>query len=320
MLMNKVEETLKPRMFANLLEEAVDEIQDHLDEFEITHIVAETAETEDLFESFISAKRVGGRSEKTLTRYSYIISRFLQAVGVKTKDVTTQHIRDYFVKELARGVSESTIEGVRETLNSYFGWLEQEKLIKRNPVAHIDAIKYQKKERLALSFSDIELIKRHCRSIRDNAIISFLLATGCRISEVTSLNREDVNLDQAECIVLGKGNKERVVFLDDVAVLTLREYLSSRNDNCEALFVNNRGGRLNAGGVRAMMKKLSEDSHVENIHPHRFRRTAVTRLLNRGMPIQEVALLVGHSKVDTTMKYFSASKTKIKNSYRMYTA
>ena len=319
LLMNKVEGTLRPRMFANLLEEAVDEIQEHLDEFDVTHVGSEVIESEDLLETYINAKRVAGRSEKTLVRYRYVTGRFMKSVGVKTRDVTTQHVRDYFAKELMRGVSESTVDGIRETLNAYFAWLVADHLINRNPLLNVESIKYQKKERLSFSNSDIELLKRNTKCIRDSAIISFLLATGCRISEVVGLNRKDVKLNAGECIVLGKGNKERTVFLDDVATLTLREYLRSRNDDCEALFVNQYGNRLQPGGVRAMLKRLSVSCNVDNVHPHRFRRTAVTNLLNRGMPIQEVAILVGHEKVDTTMKYFSANKTRLKNSYRMYT-
>ena len=320
LLMNKVEETLKPRMFANLLEEAVEEIQDHLDEFEINHIGNEVSGTEDLLDSYINAKKVGGRSEKTLFRYRYVIERFLKSCGVRTKDITTEHIRNYFARELTRGVSESTVDGIRQILSGYFCWLEHEKLISRNPIYNVDAIKFQKKERLSLSYSETELLKRNCESLRDNAIISFLLATGCRISEVTGLNRDDVDLNNGECVVLGKGNKERMVFLDDVAILTLREYLNQRKDECEALFLGKGNKRLLPGGVRAMLKALSEKSGVENVHPHRFRRTMVTRLLNRGMPIQEVAIIVGHDNVGTTMEYYSSNKTRIKNSYRMFTA
>ena len=307
LLMHKVEGTLRTRMFANLLEEAVDEIQDHLDEFEISHIQDGTMETEDMLDSYINAKKVGGRSEKTLVRYRYVIERFLKEVNVKTKNITTEHIRNYFAKEMTRGVAESTVDGIRQILCGYFGWLEHEKMIRANPISNIEAIKFQKKERISMSDVDMEILKRHCQNIRDRAIFNFLLATGCRISEVTNLNRTDVDLDNGECIVLGKGNKERTVFLDDVAVLTLREYLSSRNDTCEALFVNKRGGRLQPGGVRAMLKALSEKAGVDNVHPHRFRRTMVTRLLNRGMPIQEVAIIVGHERVDTTMQYFSSN-------------
>ena len=321
LLMHKVESTLKPRMFANLLEEAVEEIQDHLDEFDVTHTGGTFApESEDLLDVFINAKRVSGRSEKTLVRYRYVIERFLKSANAKTRQVTPYHIREYFAGEMSRGVSESTIEGIRQTLSAYFGWLEHEKLIDRNPVFNIEPIKYQKKERLSLSYADIEVLRRNCKNIRDNAIISFLLATGCRISEVTGLNRDDVDLDAGECIVLGKGNKERTVFLDDVAVLTVREYLATRSDSCPALFVNKDHRRLNPGGVRAMLKKVAAAAHIDNVHPHRFRRTMVTHLLNRGMPIQEVAIIVGHEKVDTTMKYFSSNKSRIKNSYRIYTA
>ena len=320
LLMHKVEGTLKTRMFANLLEEAVDEIHDHLDEFEVSHVGADTTGSEDLLDTFINAKRVSGRSEKTLVRYRYVIERFMRRVNVKTRDVNQYHVRDYFSAELDRGVSESTIDGIREVLNGYFAWLTAENLIPRNPLHNIESIKYQKKERLALSSTDIELLRRNVKCIRDNAIISFLLATGCRISEMTNLNRDDVDLNAGECIVLGKGNKERTVFLDDVAMLTLREYLKRRRDKNPALFVNKDGHRLQPGGVRAMLKTLSVVSGVENVHPHRFRRTNVTNLLNRGMSIQEVAILAGHDKLDTTMKYFSSSKTRIKSSYRKYTS
>lgn len=318
LLMNKVEETLKPRMFANMLDEAVDEIQEHLDEFDITHIGTLPLKPDDMLESFINAKHVAGRSEKTLVRYRYVINRFMAFCGVSTRDVTPQHVRAYFAHEIERGVSLSTVDGLRETLHGYFAWLVADHLIVRNPLLNIEAIKYQKKERLSLSNSDVELLKRNAGSIRNNAIISFLLATGCRVGEIVGLNKKDVKLNAAECIVLGKGNKERTVFLDDVAVLTLREYLRSRHDRNPALFVNRNGERLSAGGIRAMLNKIAAASDLENVHPHRFRRTAVTNLLNRGMPIQEVAILVGHEKVDTTMKYFSSDKTRLKNSYMMY--
>ena len=320
LLMHKVEETLKPRMFANLLEEATNEIQDHLIEFEVTHIANDEIETDDYLNAYIAAKKVGGKSEKTLVRYRYIIERFLKAINVKTSEINQSHVRQYFASELERGVSESTLNGIRQILNGYFGWLEHEKMIHSNPVYNVESIKCQKKERTSFSYADTEILKKRCSSIRDNAIINFMLATGCRVSEITNLNIEDVNFDNGECIVLGKGNKERIVFLDDVAILSLREYLAQRTDSCEALFVNRLGKRLNPGGIRERLKKLSDISGIENVHPHRFRRTFVTRLLNRGMPIQEVAILVGHEKVDTTMKYYSSNKDRIKNSYRLYTS
>lgn len=319
LLLHKIDGTLRTRMYANLLEETEDEIQNHLDEFDVTHIGNEEVESEDLLDTYINAKRVSGRSELTLVRYRYTIERFMQYVNVKTREVNQHHVRDYFAHEKRRGIQDSTIEGTREVLNSYFGWLEHEKMIPSNPVFNVEPIKCQIKERNALSASEIEILKRNCKNIRDNAIISFLLATGCRISELVGLNVDDVDLVNGECIVLGKGNKERTVFLDEVALLTLKEYLARRNDDCEALFVNKRHGRLLPGGIRCMLKTLAEKANVDHVHPHRFRRTNVTHLLNRGMPIQEVAILAGHSKIDTTMKYFAANKARIKNSYRMYT-
>ena len=320
LLMHKVEETLKPRMFANLLEEAVDEIQGHLDEFDVTHVTNDKLESDDLLDAYIDAKKAAGRGEKTIVRYRYIIERFLRAVNLPTKEVTAAHVRAYFAAEMKRGIAESTVDGIRQILLGYFDWLDQEKLIRRNPLANIEAIKGPTVERHALSYAETDMLRRHCKTLRDHALISFLLATGCRVSEVTSLNRADVKLDDGECIVLGKGNKERTVFMDDVAVLTLREYLAQRTDDCEALFVNRRGERLQAGGVRVILNKIADDAGVEHVHPHRFRRTMVTRLLNRGMGIQEVAVVVGHSKVDTTMKYFASDKNRIKNAYRIYTS
>lgn len=320
LLMHDLEETLKPRMFANLLEEAIDQIQEHLDNYDIAHIGTNDSSEDDLLDTYIDAKRSAGLSDKTLVRYRYSIERFLSAVNLRTKSVTTEHVSAYFAAELARGVSERTVNGIRNILSGYYGWLDRRKLIRVNPLASIEPIKVPQKERLALSYAETDILRRHCSNPRDLALISFLLATGCRVSEVTQLNRGDVLLDVGECIVLGKGNKERTVFLDDVAILTLREYLASRSDDCEALFVNRFNRRLLPGGVRKILNAIAEASGVDHVHPHRFRRTLVTRLLNRGMPIQEVAIIVGHNDLDTTMRYYAANKTRIKNSYRIHTA
>lgn len=320
LLMHKIEDTLKPRMFANLLEEATEQIQGHLDEFEVNHISGDSIESDDLLQLYLAAKKTAGRTEKTLTRYQYIIERSLRAIGLKTREITKEHLRQYFADEMARGVSARTVDGVRQVLSGYFDWLYHEQLIPRNPSHNIEAIKHEQKERKALSYVDTDILTRNCSTIRDRAILTFLLATGCRVSEVTGLNRDSVNLDQGECVVFGKGQKERTVYLDDVAVLTLREYLASRTDTGDALFVGKAGKRLQPGGIRAMMKRLSKACGVENVHPHRFRRTLVTRLLNRGMAIQDVAVLAGHTKIDTTMKYYAQSKTRIKSAYHMHTA
>ena len=318
LLMHKVEGTLRTRMFANLLEEATTEIQGHLDEFDVVHIANDADVQSDMLKTYLDAKRTEGRSEKTLVRYQYVIERFIKAVGLNERSITTYHVRDYIAGEQERGINDSTLEGIRECLNAYFAWLEHEKLITSNPVFNVSPIKYQKKVRESFSTTDIERLKRACKSMRDIAIINFLLSTGCRISEAVALNREDINFDTGECIVLGKGNKERTVYLNEVAIMTLREYLACRQDNCEALFIGKDLVRLQQNGVRAMLRDLGAKAGVENVHPHRFRRTLITRLLNNGMQIHEVAIVAGHDKVDTTMKYFHMDKNRIKSSYNRY--
>lgn len=318
MLLHQVEGTLKPRMFANLLEEAVAEITDHLNGYDIQRITAGDAATDDTLTTYINAKRVEGRSETTLIRYQYIIERFLNHAKCAARDVTTNHVRAYLSDEQKRGISEGTLDGVRQVLSAYFGWLDHERMIPSNPMTNIAAIKSTKKVREAFSAYEIQQLKQSCTSKRNMALLCFLLCSGCRVSEVCGLNRDDINFADLECVVLGKGNKQRTIFMDSVGIMTMKEYLASRSDNEPALFIGKRGERLQPGGVRDMLKKLARKAGVENVHPHRFRRTLITLLLNRGMPLQEVAIIAGHEKVDTTMKYYAIDKTRIKSSYQRY--
>lgn len=318
LLMSKVEETLKPRMFANLLEEAIDEIGNHLNGFEVEYQSADNLESDNILDAFIQAKRVEGKSENTLLRYQYIIQRFISFCGVRPTEVNSGHIRAYFSREKERGIADSTIEGLRQVFSSFYRWLDSEKLIKANPMHNISRVKCQKKVKEAFSETDIEKLNRACNNIRDQALLHFLMATGCRISEVCGLNISDVDLNDGECIVLGKGNKQRTVYLDEVTVMILREYLATRKDEKEILFVSKRLTRIRPNTVRLMLKKLSKQTGVENVHPHRFRRTMITMLLNRGMPLQEVSVLAGHEDIDTTMQYYSMSKEHIKNSYKRF--
>lgn len=318
LLMGKVEGTLKTRMFANLLEEAIEEIGTHLNSFDVRYEAEGNLNTDNLLETFIKAKRVEGKSENTLIRYQYILTRFLEHSGVRPSDVNPDHVRDYFNSEKDRGISDSTIEGLRQVLSSFFKWADSEKLIKVNPMTNIGRVKCQKRVKEAFSETDIERLNRGCGNIRDQAILHFLISTGCRISEVCGVDRKDIDLDSGECVVLGKGNKERTVYLDDVSVMILREYLATREDHDECLFRSLQGNRIRQNSVRRMLKALAEKVGVENVHPHRFRRTMITVLLNRGMPLQEVAILAGHDDISTTMEYYSMSKDRIKNSYKRF--
>ena len=275
-------------------------------------------ESDELLEAFLDAKRVEGRSPKTIWRYEYIIRRTCKTIGVPIKSISVFHLRKYFSDEKSRGVADTTLDGIRQVLSGYFGWLRKEGLIQQNPTSNLGAIKCQKKIRKPYSSVDLERLKESCKCDRDKAIVWLLLSTGCRIGEVCSLNRDSIDFDALEIQVLGKGNKERTVFIDDITAMLLRRYLDSRDDNLEPLFVGKGGRRLLPGGVRAMMNRLEKQSGVANVHPHRFRRTLATSLIDRGMPIQEVASILGHEKLDTTMKYVYLNKTNVKNSYRKH--
>lgn len=286
--------------------------------FEVEQVTDADDSGGDLLCAFVEAKEIEGRSKKTLERYQYIIRQFLKAAGTVTQKVTVYHIRSFLMAEKRRGLSDRTLEGYRCVFSSFFGWLQKEGLIAANPCANLGAIKCAKIVREPYSATDIERLKEACSSLRDRAIIMFLLSSGCRISEVCGLNRNDIDMTSAECTVLGKGNKERVVYLDSVALMLLRRYIASRKDAHNALFVGLRGERLQPGGVRAMLKQLEAKTGVPNVHPHRFRRTLATNLIARGMPIQEVAAILGHDKLDTTMKYVYLEKSNIKNSFAKY--
>lgn len=242
----------------------------------------------------------------------------MDAVRTPTRKITVYHLRRYLADEKARGISDRTLESTRQVFSAYFNWLQRERLIDQNPVGNLGVIKYQKKEKDVYSEVDIERMKFGCKSLRDRAIVTFLQATGCRISEMVGLNRDDVDLQSLECKVLGKGNKERTVFLDQVAAATLQAYLATRTDELPALFVGKGTERLHPSGVRKMLCDLGASAHVSHVHPHKFRRTTATNLIRHGMPIQEVAAILGHDKLDTTMQYVVLDKSDIKSSYRKY--
>ena len=289
-----------------------------LDKFDLVELEDEM-EQDDLLDCYVSAMKVECRSQKTIDRYVYVIGRMMEFVKVPTRRVSVYHLRNYLTHEKERGICEQTLEGYREIFSAYFNWLQRESLIDRNPCVNLGVIKVPKKEKKTYTDAELERLNWFCGNIRDRAILHFLRSTGCRISEITELNRDQVNLELLECVVHGKGNKERTVYLDEVAGMLLAEYLNGRIDDVPALFINKQHDRLNPGGVRAMLNKLAEKAGVEHVHPHKFRRTLATDLARHGMPIQEVAKVLGHEKLDTTMKYVVLNKDDVKASYRRYT-
>ena len=318
MFLEAVEKQLGEILTASDTRQAMRKVTDVLSDYDLELVVKRNADSNDCLKAFIDAKKIEGRSEKTIKRYEYILGRFFEAVGISSREVTTYHIRGYLMDNKERGLADRSLEGIRSVMSSYFGWLWKEGLIERNPCANVGAIKCAKKIRLPYSSEDIERLKEMCGTIRDKAIISFLLSTGCRVSEVCALNRDDVDLNSLECKVLGKGNKERTVYFDKVTAMLLNRYILTRDDISPALFIGKGSKRLTAQGMRYMLKKVSEKANVENVHPHRFRRTLATNLIDRGMPIQEVAAVLGHDKIDTTTDYIYIEKENVKSAYRKY--
>ncbi len=311
---------LEDKLSAEEMEAVSSAISKILDRYEIyeegTQI--DTESDEEMIGAFVSALRVEGRSEKTIERYTYEVRKLLKGARISTKAMTVYHIRRFLTEEKTRGISDRTLNGNRNVYNTYFGWLQREGLIEKNPVANIGPIKYQKKVKVSYSAVDLDRLKSSCKNIRDKAIICFLEATGCRISEMTGTNRENVDLERMECRVLGKGKKERVVYFDEVTGELLKEYLKSRTDDSEALFIGKGTRRLKPGGVRAMLVKTGKLANVEKVHPHKFRRTLATNLIKHGMKIQEVAAILGHERIDTTMQYVVMDQNQVKNAYQKY--
>lgn len=305
-------------MPAAQMEETLNIIGDILSEYEIQPCAHEDVGEDCLVEAYLDALRVEGRSEKTIERYRYMIGRLLKATMTTSRNITTYHIRKYLSDEKARGIADSTLKGTREVYSAYFGWLFRDGLIQKNVMGNIGPVKCQQRVKEIFSETDIEKLKNGCRTLRDKAIICFLKSTGCRISEVTQLNRSDVDLVNLECVVLGKGNKQRTVYMDPVTGMVLLDYLQQRTDDDPALFLGARHERLKPNGIRIMLKKLGKATGVEHVHPHKFRRTEITELVNRGMPIEQVKTIAGHENIDTTMGYVKIDHIGVKNAYRKY--
>lgn len=320
-LMRELSEVVGHYVRADQMDEVLARISQELGRYSIEPDGDQTgsdSETEDLLQAFLSAKQVEGRSPKTIARYEYICKRALRKINTPIREISVYHLRMYLAEEKARGISDSTLDGTREILSSLFGWLHKEGLIRLNPTGNLGTIKVMKKVRKPYSQTDIEKLKECCKTARDKAIICLLLSTGCRVSEVCGLDRDSLDFVNKEVTVLGKGNKERTVFLDDVCIMCLTRYLSERKDTEPALFIGKRHERLEPGGVREMLRVLAQKAGVENVHPHRFRRTLATNLIDHGMELQNVSQILGHERLDTTMKYIYTSKGELKNQYRKY--
>lgn len=317
-LLNRIASELGSDLTANQVTAAMSVLALNMNDFDVSYVGEQRDGGDELLDAFLATKEVEGKSPKTIARYRYILMKMLRDIKVPIPSINVYHLRGYLTKRKSEGLSDGTLRGMRDIFCSFFGWLSREGLIERNPAGNLSPIKVQKKVREPFSATDYERLKECCVSLRDKALIAFLSATGCRISEVCRVNRSDIDFAGKTCVVLGKGNKERIVYFDDVAIMLIRRYLDSRTDGHEALFIGRGSARLTPGGARFALNAISAAAGVENVHPHRFRRTLATNLIDRGMSIQEVASLLGHDKIDTTLKYIRISQDNVQTAYHKY--
>ena len=272
---------------------------------------------EELLKRFLISKTIRGLSKNTLVQYKLRIRNLLYTINKRLDDVSADDIRYYLVNyKYSNQISNSTMESMRLYFSSFFGWLYKEELIRTNPMSKIESIKYEYHKESPFSASDIEALIDNCNNIRDRAIMEFLLSTGCRVSEMCSLNINDIDYYNKQIEIVGKGNKQRTVYLSDKALYYLKKYIESRDDDDDIpLFISNRKRRMRKDTVEAIFRRLGKKAGVPNCHPHRFRRTFCCTLIDRGMPIQDVKELMGHSKIDTTLIYYNNTSKKIKSEY-----
>ena len=287
----------------------------------ITTDYRQAQEQPDAISAFIAAKRIEGCSEKTLTYYRKTIDSMVTSIGKTPAQINTDDLRRYLTEyQIQRKSSRVTIDNIRRILSTFFSWLEDEDYIVKSPVRRIHKVKTAKILKDTYTDEALELMRDTCGSLRDLAIIDLLASSGMRVGEMVALNRDDINFNERECVVFGKGSKERLVYFDARTKIHLRNYLDSRTDNNPALFVSLRApyNRLMIGGVESRLRELGCQLNLPKVHPHKFRRTLATSAIDKGMPIEQVQQLLGHQKIDTTMHYAMVKQQNVKLAHRKY--
>lgn len=275
----------------------------------------------DAVAAFIAAKRIEGCSEKTLSYYRKTIDAMLDTIGKMPQRITTDEIRQYLMNyQMERQSSKVTIDNIRRILATFYSWLEDEDYIVKSPVRRIHKVKTAKVIKETYTDEALEQMRDNCESLRDLAIIDLLASSGMRVGELVALNRDDINFYERECVVFGKGSKQRLVYFDARTKIHLQNYLDSRSDANTALFVTLRAPheRLQIGGVETRLRELGRRLLITKVHPHKFRRTLATSAIDKGMPIEQVQQLLGHQKIDTTMHYVMVKQQNVKLAHRKY--
>lgn len=306
----------------NLLESILTQT---LDGCEVTPSVSEEEQqakaNAELLQAYLSAKKIEGCSEKTISYYQSTIDTLFAAVHKPVCDVTTNDIRNYLSDyQERRKVSRVTIDNMRRIFSSFFAWLEDEDFIVKSPVRRIHRVRTESLVKEVLTDENMEVLRDSCQEIRDIAMIDLLASTGMRVGELVNLNREDIDFHERQCVVFGKGNKEREVYFNARTKIHLQNYLNSRTDDNPALFVSlsNPHSRLSISGVEVRLRTLGRKVNIAKVHPHKFRRTLATMAIDKGMPIEQVQRLLGHVKIDTTLHYAMVNQNNVKMAHRKY--
>ena len=321
-LMNEVIQGMLPFLNNGQMERLQEVLQHTLFNYKVVENDSNKELSEqNLVELFLAAKRIEGCSEKSLKYYESTISALLDDLEKDVKHIVTDDIRTYLTEYQARKQSSKvTIDNIRRILSSFFSWLEDEDYILKSPVRRIHKVKTGTNIKETYTDEALELMRDNCTELRDLAIIDMLASTGMRVGEMVLLNREDINFNERECVVFGKGDKERIVYFDARTKIHLLNYLNSRDDNNPALFVSLQKpyNRLQISGVEVRLRQYGKRLGLNKVHPHKFRRTLATMAIDKGMPIEQLQQLLGHRRIDTTLQYAMVKQSNVKIAHRKY--
>lgn len=305
----------------NKLENVLKQSLASLDVIECEQCQEKPVSSKDFLELFLSAKKIEGCSDKSLKYYRSTIETMRTSLSKSEADITTNDLRQYLTSyQATHSSSQVTIDNIRRILSSFFSWLEDEDYILKSPVRRIHKIKSSSTIKETYTDESLEIMRDNVDNPRDLALIDILASTGMRVGELVLLNISDINFTERECVVLGKGNKERIVYFDARTKIHLQSYLESRNDDNNALFVSLRHphGRLSINGIETRLRKLGEQLGIPKVHPHKFRRTLATMAIDKGMPIEQLQNLLGHQRIDTTLQYAMVKQSNVKIAHRKY--
>ena len=321
-IMEEIVQQMLPHLDNVQLQKLQEALEYSLYNYEISGKVTEVEDdSQKLIDSFVYAKRIEGCSEKTLKYYRTTIEAMTEAIDKGVRHMQTDDLRAYLTEyQEKHGSSRVTIDNIRRILSSFFSWLEDDDHILKSPVRTIHKVKTATNIKETYTDEELEKMRDNCEELRDLAIVDMLASTGMRIGEMVLLNKADINFNERECVVFGKGDKERVVYFDARTKIHLQNYIASRSDDDPALFVTLRSPhtRIKISGIESRLREMGRALEIEKVHPHKFRRTLATMAIDKGMPIEQLQQLLGHKRIDTTLQYAMVKQSNVKQAHRKY--